>query len=77
MMIDYGKELKARRRALGPSQGDVADKAYCHRTIVCKAEHSGSITLGVFLSILAALGLKMEIVEDERFNADNLTGNND
>ena len=63
-MIDYGTLIKMRRQDMGLSQSEVADRAMCHRTTVMKAEQGESMTLDIFMSILGALGLKMEVVED-------------
>lgn len=64
MTIDYGTLLRTRREELGLSQVAVADMAMCHRTTVIKAEQGNGMTLDVFLSILQALKLKLEVVED-------------
>ena len=66
MTIDYGTLIRMRRQDMGLSQSEVADRAMCHRTTVIKAEQGQGMTLDIFMSILGALGLKMEVVEDER-----------
>lgn len=63
MTIDYGTLLRMRREELGLSQIAVADRAVVHRTTVIKAEQGRGLTLDVFLSLLQALNLKMEVVE--------------
>jgi len=65
MTIDYGTLLKMRREDLGYSQEDVAAIADVHRTTVIRAESGKSMTLGVFLSILHALNLRIEVITDE------------
>lgn len=63
-MIDYGNIIRTRRRELGISQADLAIKAVCHRTTIGKAERGESVSIDLFLDILRALGLRMEVIED-------------
>lgn len=64
MTIDYGTLVRTRRQELGMSQSKLAELANCHRSTVIALElNHKAITFDIFLDILAALDLKMDIQE--------------
>jgi transcriptional regulator with XRE-family HTH domain len=63
MTIDYGTLIRMRREDLGLSKSALADRAVVHRTTIAKIESGENMSLDIFLSVLQALGLKMEVVE--------------
>lgn len=63
MTIDYGTIVKTRRLEMGLSQIEVADRAVCDRSVVGRIERGEGVHLDTFLSVLAALGLRIAIRE--------------
>ena len=63
MVIDYGTLIKTRRQKLGLSQGKLADAACVHRTTVWSIETGNGCNLDRFLSVVNALGLKIDFRE--------------
>jgi transcriptional regulator with XRE-family HTH domain len=65
-MIDtyeLGLLLRRRRKNLGISQFKLAEKCQCDRRAVAKLEDGGSIHLDIFLTVLDALNLDMDLTE--------------
>lgn len=66
MTISYGDIARTRRMELGLTQREVAERACVDRTTVNKFENDRhDMRLDVFLSILNALNLKVNIEEVE------------
>lgn len=63
MTIDFGTLIKTRRKFLKMSQAELGTAAGCHRTTIVKIEQGAPVGLDVFLAVLNALGLKVDIVE--------------
>lgn len=66
MTIDFSTIIRTRREELWMSQAALADITTLHRTTVFRYEHNQSgMTLDVLISILNALGLKLDVIEQE------------
>ena len=63
MTIDYGTIVKTRRQEMGLSQIEVADRAVCDLSVVGRIERGEGVHLDTFLSVLAALDLRVDVVE--------------
>ena len=66
MVIDYGTFVKTRRMELGLTQNDLADAACINRVTLWNIEKGGGCTLDSFLSVIAALGLKIDFQEVDK-----------
>ena len=63
-MTNYGSLARSRRLELGMTQVQVADKAGCSLDTVNVFENDRrNMTMDIVLSILDAVGLKVEVVE--------------
>lgn len=60
---DFGAVIKARRKELGMTQSQVADKAGCVIQTVLKAEYGKNIGMATAKQLLKALNLKITISE--------------
>ena len=65
-MMNYGDFIRQRRKELRLTQREVADKAMVHRTTVIDIEKDRPVHTDIFLSVIDAVGLKMELVEEEQ-----------
>lgn len=65
-MLNYGNFIRQRRKELRLTQREVADKAMVHRTTVIDIEKDRPVHIDIFLSVIDAVGLKMELVEEEQ-----------
>ena len=63
-MTNYGDFIRQRRNELRLTQQEVADKATVHRTTVIDVEKNRPVNTDIFLSVIDAVGLKMELVEE-------------
>lgn len=67
MTIDLGAIARERRKELGMTQREVADRACCDQSTVKVFEsRKRGIGMDNAMSILGALGLKIVVVEDKR-----------
>lgn len=63
-MLNYGNFICQSRKELCMTQQEVADKAMVHRTTVIDIEKDRPVNIDIFLSVIDAVGLKMEIVKE-------------
>ncbi len=64
MTIGYGDVIRARRKELKMSQRELAELACVHReTVLTLEKNSKNTRIDCFISVLNALGLKLDIVE--------------
>ncbi len=65
MTIDYGTLIRTRRKEMGITQTELANRLDITRQNLCAYERGGrDMRLGTFLRILNELYLKIDIVED-------------
>jgi HTH-type transcriptional regulator / antitoxin HipB len=58
---ELGRQLLARREALGMGKSELADKAGKVREVVYRLESGGDTTVSSLLAVLGALGLAMRL----------------
>lgn len=62
---NLGAALRAKRRAAGLTQAELAERAGCRRQTVLSIESGESAKTHVLLGLLAALGLGLAVVDAE------------
>lgn len=66
MTIDFSTIIRTRREELELTQAELADRAMLHRSTVSKYENNRCLmTLDILMTILDALGLKLDVIEQE------------
>ena len=66
MTIDFSAIIKTRRKELGLTQAELADRAMVNRLTVWGYENNKyRMTLDILMTILDALGLKLDVIEQE------------
>ena len=63
-LTNYGDFIRQRRKELHLTQQEVADKAMVHRTTVIDVEKNRPVHIDIFLSVIDAVGLKMELAKE-------------